>query len=211
MQRGGPFGDAAEVGDLLTSLDCGAIDVTEDDRRDLARGDADHRFVDEPQSVGDPTRVDREPALGAQPEREQVGISVSRPLRTRFRRRRGRGRQVARSEVSIHVQERDVAMLDRVALQLVEKSLGSGGPAARRAGSPPVPKSIARWKQQRIAPVDVARRKGPGETPLRELRRCVSTPEQVGRERGVMQVVGTHLSGSTSDQTSRAAVQSPRS
>ena len=55
--------DSAEVADLLTALDGGAVDVAEDDRRDFARRDAGHRFVEERQPVRDATRVDREPAL----------------------------------------------------------------------------------------------------------------------------------------------------
>ena len=55
--------DPAEVADLLTALDRRAVDVAEDDRRDFARRYASHRFVEECQTVRDPTRVDREPAL----------------------------------------------------------------------------------------------------------------------------------------------------
>ena len=202
--------DPAEVADLLTALDGGAVDVTEDDRRDLARRHAGHRLVEERQPVGDSTRVDREPALGAQAEGQQVRVTVLPARCGRVRRRRGRGRQVAGGQMAVHVQHRDVPAFDRVVGQVVEEPFGARGPAVgqRRltAGAEDHREvEAAAHRPRRVARLaGAARRPAAGSRPRRLDARAGTPPprRRAGRRR-------SSRSGSTSDQMSRAADQSP--
>lgn len=71
----GPLRHPPEVADLLAALDRGAVDVPGHDRGGLARDHPDHRLVEQGEAIGDPAGVERHPALGAEPQRDEVGFA----------------------------------------------------------------------------------------------------------------------------------------
>ena len=213
MQRRRPFGDPAEVADLLTALDRGAIDVTEHHRRDLARRDAGHRLVEQCQPIRNPTRIDREPALGAQtrarpgpdpgaaclrlrPPPRPRWLPATRPPRggrtsagTRRNRARPRRRRARRAAARHGWSSRPPARARRCC-----RRSSRGGSAQRTAAA----RSPASWHSAERPLVEVDRRRPDARagTPTAAAPCRSSTPMS---------------SSSMPDQMSSAAAQSPRS
>ncbi len=88
------------------------------------------------QSIGEPTGVDRQPTLRAQPQRQQVGVAVGTRDPRRLRGRGRCGREVAGAEVLVHAQEGDEAVLYAVVVQFFENAFAAAGPAGRECRLP---------------------------------------------------------------------------
>ena len=95
-QRRGPLLRAAELVDLLTALDHAAIDEPGDERGQLARGDRDHRLVEQREARLALPELRQGAAMLMARERDQVGVAEAladagrgdRGRRTRPRSRR---------------------------------------------------------------------------------------------------------------------------
>jgi hypothetical protein len=120
----------AQIEDLLTGLDHGAIDDADDDRRHLARGDGDHHLVEQRHSLRDLSQPDHNGTPAEPAERHEVRVAEVVGDGGSLVKRRVRGRVVA----VVHMLEggghEQIAPLHAVLVVVVEQALGTGEPAA---------------------------------------------------------------------------------
>ena len=194
-QRRGPLLRAPRLVRHAAAHDHAAVDEAVDDRRQLARGDRDHRLVEQREPFGDPPALDQQDADVLRRQREQVRVAGALAERDRLGPQRDRRVRVARRHLH-HAGQLQVAALDALRRLALDEPPGAGDPAGR-AGPLPAdvqvdgdPERAARGAQ----PVAVAQMVMVG--PLQPVDVLVVAPEHVrGRGQPLEVLWGQRLGG----------------
>ena len=119
-ERGSPLLCPTDLVDLLAGEDHTAIHEPGDDRRELVRRERHHGFVEEGESLGDPTAGRQHLPLCVGRKGEEVLVAEAPSDRRGGARRGGRRLPVACRPVPEHVGNQRVAALDAIPLALEE-------------------------------------------------------------------------------------------
>ena len=131
-QGGGPLARTAQRVHLLTDLDHAAVDHAGHQRRQLARGDGDHRFVQQREALPDLPLLHANPPLQVADAGDQVRIPAALADRGGLSRGRVCSLAVAGGKVLLHDRQQQIAALGAFVLLVFQQPLGARDPAGRR-------------------------------------------------------------------------------
>ncbi len=128
-----PFAGAAQVVRLLTAEDHPAVDHAADDRRQLARGDRQHRLVHQSETLRDPSEPDVQDALRLHGEGEQIRIAEAPADLRSVGCDGGCGLVVTAGLVLKHERKQQIAPFHAVAPLTLDQPLRAAEPSGRAA------------------------------------------------------------------------------
>jgi hypothetical protein len=185
-----PFPRPTQLEDLLAGEDHPAVDDSGHDRREAARGDRHHRFVQQAEALPRPAGVDEE--LPLRLERQCEEVPVAEPLGDLGGCGRGRAGavDVALGLVLEGDRHQEVALLRTLAF-VFDQPLGTAEPARRRP-------HLSAQRELHADPECAARSRAglallgvPLGRSLEDLQLLVFTAEHVGRDRKPHEILGT--------------------
>ena len=133
----GPLLGATQLVDVLARKDHAAVHDAAGDRRDLARSDGDHCFVEQAESFPQPAAPDENLALHMRGERNEVGVGESLAYLHCRRSSRSRTLEVAGSPTLERNRQQKVALLDALAPFTLDQPLRPPQPPGGRADLSP--------------------------------------------------------------------------
>ena len=128
-ERGRPLLCTANLVGVLAGEDHAAVGDPADDRRELAGGDRDHRFVQQPQTLLEASEADQDVAALVGSKREQIRVAVPPADRRSLAGGRGSRLEVAARLLFEDRRKQKIAAFDTVSSALLEQAVGSSRPS----------------------------------------------------------------------------------